>query len=485
MNAPRLLLGLTLALALAAAGELQAQGRRRPAAQPQTNAEHERLKTEADQAYQRGEYERTVDLSSQVLQQNPADDVSLYLRGSARVEIGLRQNDAKLVRDGVADAREAIRVGGSTEKINYYLPYLYGMTRLSAIEGRRDHAQVALTVADQVLNLPSLKDEDKANILYQRGAANMQLQQFADAAADFEKALQASSEHLGALMGAADAYAAAGRSQQALQMYDRAVRANSDNPLVYNNRGMYLQRQQRWQDAIADFTRALELDPRYFYALTNRGFALLESGNAQAAETDFTASLRANPDQPTVYSLRGAARLAQGRIQEALQDYSRVLEQTPGNAVAMADIGFARFFSGDYSGALQSFEQAMRQDASLRYLAPWRFLAMELTGRGDAARQQFAEQIDRAPAQRDWTDSLVAYLAGSLSADELLRQAQAADRQMQSAQSCEAHFFIAQRELQAGNAQAAREHLQKAVQTRATHLSAYRGAQLALRGANS
>lgn len=484
MNLSRLLLGLTLAVAVSAAGELQAQGRRRPAA-PQPNAAHERLKTEADQAYQRGEYERTVDLASQVLRQNPADDVALYLRGSARVEIGMRQNEAKLIRDGVADAREAIRVGGSTDKIIYYLPYLYGMTRLSAIEGRRDHAQVALTVADQVLDLDSLKDEDKANILYQRGVANMQLQKFADAAADFEKALEASSEHLGALMGAADAYSAAGRPEEALRMYDRAIRANPNNPLVYNNRGMYLQQQKRWQDATADFTRALELDPNYFYALTNRGFALLESGDPQAAETDFTASLRANPNQPSVYSMRGAARLAQGRIQEALQDYNRVLEQTPGNAVAMADIGFAKFFAGDYSGALQSFEQAMQQDSSLRYLAPWRFFAMELTGRGDAARQQFASQIERAPDRRDWTDSLVAYLAGSLSADELLRQAQAADPRMQSAQTCEAHFFIAQRELQAGNAGAARDHLQKAVQTRATHLSAYRGAQLALRGANS
>ena len=190
-----------------------------------------------------------------------------------------------------------------------------------------------------------------------------------------------------------------------------------------------------------------------------------------------------NPNQPLVYSLRGTSRLAQGRIQDAIQDYNRVIEQTPGNAVALADIGFARFFGRDFSGALQSFEQAVRQDPNLRYLAPWRFLALEFTGRADAARQQFADALRKNPAQRDWTDNLVAYLAGTLSADELLKEAvEAPDPRMKNAQTCEAHFFMAQRELQARNTQSAREHFQKAVQTRATHLSAYRGAQLALRG---
>jgi tetratricopeptide (TPR) repeat protein len=477
-----------IALAVLAAGEslVVAQirrGGRQPAAQSNVNRQHEDLKTQADQAYQRGEYDQTIQLAERVLRENPRDHVALYLRGSARIELGTARSQPPSVRDGIADVREAIRnAGTSSPNPNYYLPYLAGMTRLSTVEGRRDHAETAVKVADQVIStLPRLTAEHRANLLYQRGNAHLFLENHDRAIADFQAALEQERQHLGAIVGLAEANAQAGRSEQALEAYSRAVRAFPDNPLVYNNRGMYLQRLDRHDEAIADFTRALELNPSYTFAYTNRGFTLLESGNPQAAEADFTQSLRVDPNQPGVYSLRGTARLSQGRLREALADHRRVAELDPNSALARADLGFTLFFLGDYQQALASFDRAVALDPNMRYLDPWRFLTLERLDRTDNARELFAESLKKSAAARDWNDQLLAFQAGAQSAEDLLKSVNTSTELARSSQLCEAHFFIGQQTALAGDDQAATRHFQQAVETGARHLSAYRGAEYALK----
>jgi hypothetical protein len=114
------LLALTLAIASPERAMAQAAAPGSPATGPNAPAE---------QAYKQGEFDKVVQLTNTTLRSNPNDHVALYLRGSARVEQGLQRRDGQLIRDGIADAREAIRLGGKENSI-YYLPYLYGMTQL-------------------------------------------------------------------------------------------------------------------------------------------------------------------------------------------------------------------------------------------------------------------------------------------------------------------------------------------------------------------
>jgi tetratricopeptide (TPR) repeat protein len=462
--------------------QLRLPGTGRRQRQPGVNERREELKTQADQAYQRGDYDQALELAGSVLREDPRDHVALYLQGSARIEIGSSRNQPELVREGIANVREAIRHAGlNNPNPNYYLPYLAGMTRLSSVEGRRDHAETAVKVADQVLGkLPRLSAENRANLLYQRANAQVYLQNYDRAIADFQAALEQERQHLGALVGLAEAYATAGRTDQALQAYGRAIQTVPDNPLVYNNRGMYLQRLARHDEAIADFTRALQLDPRYTFAYTNRGFTLLESGNPQAAETDFNQSLRIDPNQPGVYSLRGTAHLAQGDLPQALTDHRRVVELDPNSAVARADLGFTLFFSGDYQQALAAFDRAVAIDPQMQYLDPWRFLTLARLDREDRARELFADSLKKEPSAREWKDQVLAFQSGGQSAEELLQSVTSANETARQAQLCEAHYFIGQQQALAGDEAAATEHFRQAVGTGARQLSAYRGAEFAL-----
>lgn len=452
----------------------QAAGRAAPAGQ--------RASSEAEEAYKRGEFDRAIQLTDQALQRNPADHVALYLRGSSRVEKGLQRRDGQLLRDGIADAREAIRLGGKDNSI-YYLPYLYGMTSLSIVENRKDHAEISIKIADQALANTGLKPDEKANLIYQRGLAKGYAEQTDAAVQDFEEASRLNPKLLAAFTAAAETLARAGRTDAAKAAFDRAVKAFPDNTLVYNNRGMFFQQGNQPEKAVSDFTRAIEIDPNYFYAYTNRGFTLMQMEDPQGAENDFTASLRLNPEQPMVYGFRGTARVAQGKFDQAIADHRKALEMVPNNPVALTDLGFAQFFSGSYEDAVRSFDKALEVNPNFRHLNPWRVACLEELGRKEAAETEFAASFDKPADTRDWIDNLIAFQYDRVNTDQLLAAVGKADPKNQAlgaAQRAEAEYFIGRKLAQQGQAAEARAAFERTIETGAKHLSAYRGAKFAL-----
>lgn len=450
-------------------------------ANPNANPAHEKLKFEAEDAYQANDFAKTIELTGRVLAENPRDHVALYLRASARVELGQMTGQAKEIRAGVEDAREALRHGG-TDQINYYLPYFYGMTSLSQLENRPEHADVVVSFSQTVLQRPGLKPDEAANLHYQRATAEVFLQKYADAAKDFTAAIQKEPGHVGARLGLADVYMRQGDIAKAEAAFTDAVQAVPNNPLVYNNRGMFFQNQGKSQQAIADFSRAIELDKSYTVAYTNRGFAAMSEGNSQAAETDFSASLQIDPAQPLVYSLRGTARLSRGDAQAAEADYLQSLRLAPQNPIAQADLGFARYFRGDFAGAATALDAAVTADNNLRYLNPWRYWAAIKSGQNAATAEAKLGDLKTKPAaDRDWVDQLGLFLSGAIDQAALEASIVKTDPQLQVAQQCEAYFFQAEKLAKSGDAAGANALYQKVLATNQKHLSAYRGAQYALK----
>lgn len=443
------------------------------------NPAHEKLKSQADQAYRQGKYSEAVKLMNSVIRQNPRDAVAHYLRGSSRIELAMRKQDAKAMRGGIGDAREAIRLDAAKNPM-YYLPYLYGMTNLTVIEGKPQHAKVAVSFADQLLQKAPLTTEMKANVHYQRGNANVALNKTDDAVQDFQSAIRFNGKHLGAHMGAADALARAGKMQKAELQYETAVATFPKNPLVYNNRGMFLQQIGKYDEAIESFTKCLSLDRNYVFAYTNRGFAQLQKGKPAEAEADFTRSLTTDSNQPSVYSLRATSRVAQGKLKEAAQDNRMVVKLTPKNPTSHAELGFTHMFAGNFKEADAAFSQSLALNPKQPHLAPWVFLSRELTGKKEEALAAFKEILDKKPAERKWVDSVVAYLAGKIDASALLRAVDSKNAAAKKAQLCEAHYFIGLRKYDSEGATAAKVHFKKAVDSGQRQLSAFHAARLAL-----
>ena len=437
---------------------------------------------DADKAQQAGDFQKVIDITDDLLRQNPRDAAAYYLRGSARVELGIRQGDTKLIRDGVADAREAIR-NDSQHTAMYYLPYLHGMKNLAFMENRKEHAEAAVTVATQILGVAGVSNDDKANLLFQRAQAEGWLGKSDAAVADFEEALRLVPTHFGSRAALADLLAVSGKTDQALAAYNKLVESFPESPLSYNNRGMFLQRQGKYEEAITDFTRAVERDPNYFYSFTNRGFTLLQMDNPAAAQADFSQSLKLNPQQAFVYNLRGLARLAQGDLTGAVQDQRAAVEMNPKDPVARGDLGFLLSFAEDFAAALPEFDAALSIDPQFRYLSPWRIVALKRLGKTEDLKSQYGDSMKKPLKDRDWVDSLVAYLLDGESEPELLAATADAKDPLKNDKLCEAEYFIAVTKAAAGKQAEAHEAFQRAVATKSRQLSAFRGAQYALKKA--
>jgi lipoprotein NlpI len=73
------------------------------------------------------------------------------------------------------------------------------------------------------------------------------------------------------------------------------------------------------------------------------------------------------------------------------------------------------------------------------------------------------------------------YLGDKQSEQDLRKAINNRDPKAADAQSCEAEFFIGQRKFVAGQKDAAKVHFAAALKSKATQLTAYRGAKLALK----
>jgi|GEM_PF-400290 len=442
---------------------------RRPAA-PRSRTEE--LRNQADLAYQQGNYEEVVELTTQVIAAEPEQPFAWYQRASARIELGKLGGDHELIREGISDAREALRLGGKTY-VFLYVPYLYGLTALSEIESRPQHADLAIQVVSPVLERTDIAPNERGPLFYQRGLAHMAKGDFESAAADFSVAIQLSRTLLAAYFGLAEAYTASGDLTRARSTYNRAVEMFPDNPLAFNNRGTFLQQQGEFGAAIEDFSRAIELNPNFTTALTNRGFARGNQQDYRGAEYDYVASLKLDTQQPLVYRLLGTNRLSYGAIQAALEAYSSALQLDPEYPEGYADRAFARYFAGDTDGAIDDLNKALELDSGLTMLVPWKALVLRAADKADESKAA-VQELGQSGEQVDWPTQLARYLAGSINDEQLLKSA------MIPEQVCDAHYFIAQRADFEGKEADAKKHYEECVKTGAFRIASYRGAQYAL-----
>ncbi|EFV39912.2 lipoprotein NlpI [Hafnia alvei ATCC 51873] len=124
--------------------------------------------------------------------------------------------------------------------------------------------EVMLARMEQILASRALTDDERAQLLYERGVLYDSLGLRALARNDFSQAL--------------------------------AIRP--DMPEVFNYLGIYLTQAGNFDAAYEAFDSVLELDPTYNYARLNRGIALYYGGRYSLAQDDLQAFYQDDPNDP-------------------------------------------------------------------------------------------------------------------------------------------------------------------------------------------
>lgn len=450
-------------------------------AMPNTvQTERDTRRTEASNAYQKGEYAKTLEIAGDLLSSDPNDFVALHLQSAARIEVGINERSTQKVRDGIEDARRSLGIAGAKYPW-LYVPYLYGLSTLATMENRPEHAELALKVSGPVLAREGLSKNDRGSLLYQQALCWDAKKGYQAAIDDLTEAIKNSPELEAAHLRRAELLAKIQQFKQAGDAYDTLVQSFPNSQSAYSYRGKFRHDQKNLDGAIADFSQALRLQETD-YDYVNRGTCLLESNEPLAAEGDFTQALRLSPKSDFVYQFRGNARVAQGHVDQALEDYDAALKLVPDDPAYTEERGFARFFKKDYAGASADFEKVLNADANAFRLVQWLYLAYLKQGKVAQGTQLLETWSKNKALVNTWQGIMLSYLQDRLTEQQLLEAAKEKNNPLyQSNKQCEANYFIGQRKAIKGAAEEAKKHFQEAEkQTSAFMLSAFRGARYEL-----
>jgi len=132
------------------------------------------------------------------------------------------------------------------------------------------------------------------------------------------------------------------------------------NAQAWNYYGVALQHAGRPDDAVAAYNRALTLDRDLTEAHYNLGCLWLEQKKFDSAKTEFTAYTLRRNNEPEGWLKLGAAQLGAGEIAAAEKSFSTAYYMNTNNPEALNDFGLARAARGRPRDAAQFFTAAIQ-----------------------------------------------------------------------------------------------------------------------------
>ena len=143
----------------------------------------------------------------------------------------------------------------------------------------------------------------------------------------------------------------AGRLEDAVVQYKRAISLDRGNADAHNNLGVALAQLRRNDEATVEFERALKLDPEHAYAHNNLGNALAKAGRIDNAIQHFESACGLNPGFTDAHKSLGAAFASLRRFDEAVWHYQQVLARNPQDAETHNELGTVLKFQGRFDDA--------------------------------------------------------------------------------------------------------------------------------------
>ena len=117
-----------------------------------------------------------------------------------------------------------------------------------------------------------------------------------------------------------------------LTLSQHAVRVTSDNFRQFNNLGILLADQGRYDEAISNYFESIKINPDFAWARNNLGNALMLQGRLHAAIREFRKALQLNPDYAEAQNNMGIAMAKQGKLDEAISCFMASLKANPDKA---------------------------------------------------------------------------------------------------------------------------------------------------------
>ncbi len=161
-------------------------------------------------------------------------------------------------------------------------------------------------------------------------------------------------------------FSKAGRYEEAIAEWKKALELNPGSDKAHNNVGLLLTGVGKFEEAVPHFEKTLAINPEYPAAHSNLGVALAGAGKLDEAISEFGKALALDPDSAEAHNNLGRVLAQRGEPDQAIAHFRKALEAAPdsasvrGNLVeALANSGRSLAVKGSFDEAIQRFQDAL------------------------------------------------------------------------------------------------------------------------------
>jgi tetratricopeptide (TPR) repeat protein len=255
---------------------------------------------------------------------------------------------------------------------------------------------------------------DVAHTLH-KAAAEIQQGRCAAVLPELSKIVQRDPHNFPALDLAGFCLKQAGRTESALNLFQRAAKENELSAVPVANAAGALLGLGRKQEAEREYRHALALDPTLPEAAVNLAKLLRERGDRAGAAAILETALKGGVHSSEVFLERGLARAESGNVSGALADFREAAHRDPQNPVPLENAARAAYQLHQIRVSAQLYEALLR--LAPQRLDLWKTLGAlyyyELGDRSDALRAfRQALLLERDPGEKGKLEALVRELEG-------------------------------------------------------------------------
>jgi tetratricopeptide (TPR) repeat protein len=297
------------------------------------------------------------------------------------------------------DERRAGRLAMPQERVTGKKPQKTGEALLKARfdEATAAHRQGKLIEAERIYADIARKKPDHFDALYRLGIIAAQTRRTQEAVDLFRKAIALNQGVAGVHRNLGHALLEIGRPNDALLSYQRAIALDPGDAESHNGCGLALHESERFEEAINCYDKAIALSPNFAQAHYHRGLALQTLERFNASLECYDRAIALEPNFVEAYSNRGRVLRRLERPADALVSYDRMIALRPQNAEGYLNRGNTLQELGRLDEALASFDKAIAISPDFAEAYSNRGNALRKLKRADEALISFDKSIALKP----------------------------------------------------------------------------------------
>jgi serine/threonine protein kinase/tetratricopeptide (TPR) repeat protein len=341
----------------------------------------------ADELYRREHFARAITEFDQVLARKPGHFWAQYL------------NALCLLREKRPAEARALLSACMAQRSDFVWLYLlrgFAHEELQAwAEAEADFQKAAAIAGD---------DNARYVLRVHRGVLGIRTDRFEAAIDDLKQAIKLKPNAYQAFVNLAQAYRGQGNLAKALEALERAIELEPELPHLYRLRArLYLERNEP-ESALKDFDRAIDrqdsASPLLVDDQVERGRLLLGSGHYAGALASFDKALAQKSDHALGQRLRAEALFRLGRFADVIEAFDRYLKAGKPLESVYRGRGLARAELGQFPGAIEDFTKALElhPTAAVQAFRGWTHLVVDAP---KLALRDFELAIELDPSSGD------------------------------------------------------------------------------------